>query len=87
MRTAPAVMTGPWVRLLLLISALVGLTAMHTLGHGTHATGGDPAAHAAAGHAVAPDAAAGLTDDCQGDGCTQRSPGGSWTPSRPSSTP
>ncbi|MEU5725197.1 hypothetical protein [Micromonospora sp. NPDC047738] len=58
MRTAPAVTTGPWVRLLLLLCTLVGLTAMHTLGHGTHAPGG-PGDHAAADHAAPPAAAAG----------------------------
>ncbi|MFE9202807.1 hypothetical protein [Micromonospora sp. NPDC007230] len=78
MRTAPAVTTGPWVRLLLLLCTLVGLTAMHTLGHGTHASGG-PGDHAAANHgappaavagpAALPAAVAGMAGDCHGDGC------------------
>ncbi|WP_433316093.1 hypothetical protein [Micromonospora chersina] len=37
--------TGRWVRLLLLLCTLVGLTAMHTLGHGAHSPSGQPAGH------------------------------------------
>ncbi|WP_243706421.1 hypothetical protein [Micromonospora sp. KC721] len=50
MRTATAATTGWWARLLLLAVTLLGLAAMHTIGHGTHA-GGQPSGHAAADHA------------------------------------
>ncbi|TDB73908.1 hypothetical protein [Micromonospora sp. KC723] len=49
MRTATAATTGWWARLLLFAATLLGLAAMHTIGHGTH-TGNHPA-----GHAVAPE--------------------------------
>ncbi|MGY0006766.1 DUF6153 family protein [Micromonospora sp. I033] len=64
MRTA---VTGRSVRLLLLLCTLVGLTAMHTLGHGGHASAGQPAAHAA-GHTGEASTAAGCVDD----GCPVR---------------
>ncbi|MET8837905.1 DUF6153 family protein [Micromonospora sp. NPDC004540] len=64
MRTA---VTGRWVRLLLLLCTLVGLTAMHTLGHGGHASAGRPAAHAA-GHT----GEAATAPDCMDDGCPVR---------------
>ncbi|NES26438.1 hypothetical protein GCE86_28465 [Micromonospora terminaliae] len=66
MATRTAV-SGRWVRLLLLLSTLLGLTAMHTLGHGGHASAGPPAAHAA-GHG----AAAVTPTDCGDDGCPVR---------------
>ena len=68
MRTQ-AVTTGRWVRLLLLLCTLVGLTAMHTLGHAAHASGGDRAGHAVAGHAAPHAVPAGMTDGCRGGGC------------------
>lgn len=51
-----AAATGRWVRLLLLLCTLVGLTAMHTLGHGTHAPADPGTRHGTAHHpaAVAP---------------------------------
>ncbi|MGK5675324.1 hypothetical protein ACSNOB_21080 [Micromonospora sp. URMC 106] len=56
MRTA-TVTAGRWARLLLLVGTLLGLAAMHTLGHGSHAAGhaADTTGHAAdaAAHAVA----------------------------------
>ncbi|WP_146230998.1 DUF6153 family protein [Micromonospora sicca] len=82
MRTEAVVTPGRWVRLLLLLSTLVGLAAMHTLGHGAHASGGHRAGHETqrAGHhldlsavlaeAVATVAAA--VADCPGDGCHAR---------------
>ncbi|SCE84394.1 hypothetical protein GA0070214_102468 [Micromonospora chaiyaphumensis] len=60
-------MSGRWVRLLLLLSTLVGLTAMHTLGHGGHEPAERPAAHAA-GHTGAAATAA----DCGDGGCPVR---------------
>ncbi|MFG3600354.1 DUF6153 family protein [Micromonospora chersina] len=54
--------TGRWVRLLLLLCTLVGLTAMHTLGHGAHSPSGQPAGHRA-GHS----AALAMVADCEGD--------------------
>ncbi|MCW3814484.1 hypothetical protein ONA91_08440 [Micromonospora sp. DR5-3] len=68
MRTATAVTTGPWVRLLLLLGTLVGLTAMHTLGHGAHA-GGGPTGHAVGGHAAPPAVMVATTGDCPGGDC------------------
>ncbi|MEU9824664.1 hypothetical protein [Micromonospora chersina] len=59
--------TGRWVRLLLLLCTLVGLTAMHTLGHGAHS----PAGHAA-GHPAGHTAAVAMVADCVGDGCPAR---------------
>ncbi|MFU8870893.1 DUF6153 family protein [Micromonospora sp. SL4-19] len=59
-------MTGRWVRLLLLLCTLVGLTAMHTLGHGAHASAGHAIAHGE-GHPVA--GSVGVVEDCSGDGC------------------
>ncbi|SCL18030.1 hypothetical protein GA0070624_1435 [Micromonospora rhizosphaerae] len=64
--------TGRWVRLLLLLSTLVGLAAMHTLGHGAHAPGGHSAGHAEAQHGARPAAApdeVGMTDGCAADDC------------------
>lgn len=48
-RTAGDATTGRWMRLVLLLCTLVGLAAMHTLGHGAHATG----THATGTHATA----------------------------------
>ncbi|MFF4812666.1 hypothetical protein ACFY03_31085 [Micromonospora chersina] len=59
--------TGRWVRLLLLLCTLVGLTAMHTLGHGAHSPSAQPAGHPA-GHS----AALAMVADCVGDGCPAR---------------
>ncbi|MEU4367708.1 hypothetical protein [Micromonospora chersina] len=64
---AGTVATGRWVRLLLLVCTLVGLTAMHTLGHGAHSPSGQPAGHPA-GHS----AALAMVADCEGDGCPAR---------------
>ncbi|SBT51296.1 hypothetical protein GA0070611_5113 [Micromonospora auratinigra] len=69
-------MTGRLVRLLLLFCTLVGLTAMHTLGHGAHAPADHPA-HVRTGHAadrhpaVVPPAMEPMSD-CAGDGCRAR---------------
>lgn len=70
-RAQAAVTTGRWVRLLLLCCTLVGLAAMHTLGHGAHAAGAHPAAHSTSAHgAVAPVAElVGMVDDCPADDC------------------
>ncbi|WP_431925720.1 hypothetical protein [Micromonospora wenchangensis] len=38
-----ATTTGRWLRLLLLVGTLLGLSAMHTLGHDTHLGGGHSA--------------------------------------------
>ncbi len=72
-RTAAAVTTGRWVRLLLLLCTLIGLAAMHTLGHGAHGSGGPGSAghrtgHPAAEHVAAP-AGMALAAGCPGDGC------------------
>ncbi|WP_130331160.1 hypothetical protein [Micromonospora kangleipakensis] len=85
MRTEAAVTTGRWVRLLLLLSTLVGLATMHTLGHGAHASGGHRAGHPTqpAGHhlalpavlaepAATVGAAVGAVADCPGAGCHAR---------------
>ncbi|MER5702455.1 hypothetical protein ABT023_10965 [Micromonospora sp. NPDC002296] len=61
MRTATVLTTGRWARLALLICTLVGLAAMHTLGHGAHGGGGhgghdragSPDAHPAASYRAA----------------------------------
>ncbi|MCI4063937.1 hypothetical protein MRQ36_15610 [Micromonospora sp. R77] len=56
MRTEAGVTTGRWMRLVLLCCTLVGLAAMHTLGHGAHASDSH-GAHASDGpgaHASAP---------------------------------
>jgi hypothetical protein len=45
---------GRWARLVLLLCTLVGLAAMHTLGHGGHDAAAHPAAHAAARHVAEP---------------------------------
>ncbi|MEH0843370.1 hypothetical protein V6U81_13385 [Micromonospora sp. CPCC 205711] len=45
MRTAKLAETGWWARLLLLACTLLGLAAMHTIGHGAHAEGAHPMAH------------------------------------------
>lgn len=66
---------GPWARLVVLLGTLLGLAAMHTLGHGAHASGADPAAHPVAGHAVSAAAAMGTTADCPGDGCGHHAAG------------
>ncbi|MEV0725802.1 hypothetical protein AB0I37_23860 [Micromonospora purpureochromogenes] len=48
MRTATARPAGWWARLLLLACTLLGLAAMHTIGHGTHSVASHPDGHAAA---------------------------------------
>ncbi|MFI1191777.1 hypothetical protein ACH4T9_00635 [Micromonospora sp. NPDC020750] len=58
MRTATVLTAGRWARLALLICTLVGLAAMHTLGHGAHGgeghgghdRAGSPDAHPAASY-------------------------------------
>ncbi|WP_157746284.1 hypothetical protein [Micromonospora inositola] len=85
MRTKAALATGRWVRLLVLLGTLVGLAAMHTVGHGAHASGGHRAGHPTqrAGHhlglpAVLAEPAAtvatavGAVAGCPGDGCHAR---------------
>ncbi|WP_433346829.1 hypothetical protein [Micromonospora sp. CA-111912] len=52
MRTATVLTAGRWARLALLICTLVGLAAMHTLGHGAHGGGG----HGGHDRAGSPDA-------------------------------
>jgi hypothetical protein len=47
-RTATARPAGWWARLLLLACTLLGLAAMHTIGHGTHSVASHPDGHAAA---------------------------------------
>ncbi|MEU4714906.1 hypothetical protein AB0F73_14760 [Micromonospora purpureochromogenes] len=47
MRTATARPAGWWARLLLLACTLLGLAAMHTIGHGTHSVASHPDGHAA----------------------------------------
>ncbi|MET8906530.1 hypothetical protein [Micromonospora sp. NPDC004551] len=64
MRTA---VSGRWARILLLLGTLVGLTAMHTLGHGGHEPAERPVAHAV-GHT----GGAATLADCTGDGCPVR---------------
>ncbi|PSK65184.1 hypothetical protein B0E53_02870 [Micromonospora sp. MH33] len=59
--------TGRWVRLLLLLCTLVGLTAMHTLGHGAHS----PADHQA-GHPARHIAPVAMAADCVGEDCPVR---------------
>ncbi|MEH1057282.1 hypothetical protein V6U89_19020 [Micromonospora sp. CPCC 206171] len=51
MRTATATArpAGWWARLFLLACTLLGLAAMHTIGHGTHSVASHPDGHAAAG--------------------------------------
>ncbi|MEH0981935.1 hypothetical protein [Micromonospora sp. CPCC 205556] len=49
MRTASAVPTGWWPRLLLLTCTLLGLAAMHTIGHGAHVGPGHPIGSGVAG--------------------------------------
>ncbi|WP_194823516.1 hypothetical protein [Micromonospora sp. S-DT3-3-22] len=44
-RAGTATTTGRWLRLLLLVGTLLGLSAMHTLGHDAHLGGGHPAGH------------------------------------------
>ncbi|MEV0808238.1 hypothetical protein [Micromonospora sp. NPDC050200] len=48
MRTATGSTAGWWARLLLLACTLLGLAAMHTIGHGTHSAASHPDDHAAA---------------------------------------
>ncbi|MET7706434.1 hypothetical protein [Micromonospora sp. NPDC005413] len=64
--TARAARTGPLVRFVLLACTLVGLAAMHSLGH-------DPAppTTGTGAHTAAMPAPAGQHDDCAGDGCAQ----------------
>ncbi|WP_446212477.1 hypothetical protein [Micromonospora sp. IBSANI012] len=47
MGTATARPAGWWARLLLLACTLLGLAAMHTIGHGTHSVASHPDGHAA----------------------------------------
>ncbi|MEV4479582.1 hypothetical protein [Micromonospora coxensis] len=56
MRTATVATTGWWTRLLLLVCTLLGLAAMHTIGHGSHGSGHSDG-HAVAQAAVLPDSA------------------------------
>ncbi|MEU7960896.1 hypothetical protein [Micromonospora humida] len=44
-RAGTATTTGRWLRLLLLVGTLLGLSAMHTLGHDAHPGGGHPTGH------------------------------------------
>ncbi|MGW5667602.1 hypothetical protein [Micromonospora sp. NPDC003776] len=53
-----AAVTGRWVRLLLLLCTLVGLTAMHTLGHGTHTPADHATPHGTGHHPAAVEPAA-----------------------------
>ncbi|MFI0794225.1 hypothetical protein ACH4OY_16295 [Micromonospora rubida] len=71
MRMATVLTAGRWARLALLVCTLVGLAAMHTLGHGAHGGGGHgghdragpPDAHpAASSHAAATGDASAMTD-------------------------
>ncbi|WP_405102890.1 hypothetical protein [Micromonospora sp. NBC_01412] len=71
MRMATVLTAGRWARLALLVCTLVGLAAMHTLGHGAHGGGdhgghdraGPPDAHlAASSHAAATGDASAMTD-------------------------
>ncbi|MEU5939616.1 hypothetical protein ABZ807_10540 [Micromonospora sp. NPDC047548] len=48
MRTATASTAGWWARLLLFACTLLGLAAMHTIGHGTHSAASHPDDHVAA---------------------------------------
>ncbi|WP_128763584.1 hypothetical protein [Micromonospora sp. MW-13] len=51
MRTATVLTAGRWARLVLLLCTLVGLAAMHTLGHGAHGGGGPGGGgHGGGGH-------------------------------------
>ncbi|MGW1056908.1 hypothetical protein [Micromonospora rubida] len=68
---ATVLTAGRWARLALLVCTLVGLAAMHTLGHGAHGGGGHgghdragpPDAHlAASSHAAATGDASAMTD-------------------------
>lgn len=68
---ATVLTAGRWARLALLVCTLVGLAAMHTLGHGAHGGGdhgghdraGPPDAHlAASSHAAATGDASAMTD-------------------------
>ncbi|MGX4656944.1 hypothetical protein ACWCHM_24975 [Micromonospora sp. SCSIO 07396] len=55
-RAGTATTTGRWLRLLLLVGTLLGLSAMHTLGHDAHlAAAGHPADGRPAGHAASAD--------------------------------
>ncbi|MEH0819137.1 MULTISPECIES: hypothetical protein [unclassified Micromonospora] len=53
MRAATAWPSGWWARLLLLACTLLGLAAMHTIGHGTHSAASHPDGHAAGSSATA----------------------------------
>lgn len=89
-RAGTATTTGRWLRLLLLVGTLLGLSAMHTLGHDTHLTGGHPAGHdtatggphrSTAGHDAPADRSllrepVPTVGGC-GDGCAAALPGGS----------
>ncbi|WKU03902.1 hypothetical protein [Micromonospora sp. HUAS LYJ1] len=89
-RAGTATTTGRWLRLLLLVGTLLGLSAMHTLGHDVHLGGGHPAGHgtatdgahrSAAGHDAPADRSllrepVPAVGGC-GDGCAAALPGGS----------
>ncbi|MEV6706095.1 hypothetical protein [Micromonospora wenchangensis] len=89
-RAGTATTTGRWLRLLLLVGTLLGLSAMHTLGHDTHLAGGDPVGHdtatggphrSTAGHDAPADRSllrepVPAVGGC-GDGCAAALPGGS----------
>ncbi|MFD2763602.1 DUF6153 family protein [Micromonospora eburnea] len=67
MRTKAAPMTGRMARLLLLLCTLVGLAAMHTLGHGAHGPAGRSGGHDSGHHPAV--AALAAVETCPGDGC------------------
>ncbi|MEU7620291.1 hypothetical protein AB0B27_29965 [Micromonospora rifamycinica] len=46
-RAGTTTTAGRWLRLLLLVGTLLGLSAMHTLGHDAHVADGHPAGHGA----------------------------------------
>ncbi|MBM0259610.1 hypothetical protein [Micromonospora sp. 4G55] len=52
MGTATARPAGWWARLLLLACTVLGLAAMHTIGHGTHSVASHPDGHAAVSQRV-----------------------------------
>ncbi|MEU8372117.1 MULTISPECIES: hypothetical protein [unclassified Micromonospora] len=62
MRRAGTTTAGRWLRLLLLVGTLLGLSAMHTLGHDAHPAAGHPAdgrpvGHSTVGHSTSADRA------------------------------
>lgn len=67
MRLAVVARVGRTARLVLLLCTLIGLTAMHSLGHAGEPTGGQMSAHMALSSQGRP--AVPGTDPCAGDGC------------------